>query len=90
MKHLIGIHDLSPDDVQELLTSAAHVKAHPREYSQHLAGKTLAMIFQKSSTRTRVSFQVGMSQLGGTGLFLSSRDIQLGRGEPLSDTAQAP
>ena len=88
MKHLIGIHDLSPDDVQELLTSAAHVKAHPREYGQHLAGKTLAMIFQKSSTRTRVSFQVGMSQLGGTGLFLSSRDIQLGRGEPLSDTAQ--
>ena len=53
-----------------------------------LAGKTLGMIFQKSSTRTRVSFEVGVYQLGGIGLFLSSRDIQLGRGEPISDTAQ--
>ena len=87
MKHLIGIHDLSAQDVAEMLDLAQDIKARPAAYRQRLSGKTLGMIFQKSSTRTRVSFEVGIYQLGGLGLFLSSRDIQLGRGEPLSDTA---
>ena len=88
MKDLISIHDLTAGDVATLLELAADIKTNPARYRQTLAGKTLAMIFQKSSTRTRVSFEVGMYQLGGAALFLSSRDIQLGRGEPLSDTAQ--
>ncbi|HEX7832356.1 MAG TPA: ornithine carbamoyltransferase, partial [Thermoanaerobaculia bacterium] len=64
------------------------IKANPKKFKQTLEGQTLAMIFEKSSTRTRVSFEVGMFQLGGHALFLSSRDIQLGRGEPITDTAQ--
>ncbi len=88
MKDLITIADLSAADVRALLDLARDIKAEPKRFSTRLAGKTLAMIFQKSSTRTRVSFEVGIHQLGGSGLFLSSRDIQLGRGEPLSDTAQ--
>lgn len=88
MKHLISIHDMTPDEVTSVVDLAADLKANPDAYRSTLAGKTLGMIFQKSSTRTRVSFQVGMYQLGGIGLFLSSRDIQLGRGEPISDTAQ--
>ncbi len=88
MDHLLTIHDLSVSEVIELLDLAGDVKANPARYAQSLAGKTLGMIFQKSSTRTRVSFEVGMFQLGGSGLFLSSNDIQLGRGENISDTAQ--
>ncbi|MFT7578549.1 MAG: ornithine carbamoyltransferase [Myxococcota bacterium] len=88
LKDLVTILDLASDDVRALLALAHDIKREPARFSQRLAGQTLAMIFQKSSTRTRVSFQVGMSQLGGQGLFLSARDIQLGRGEPLSDTAQ--
>jgi ornithine carbamoyltransferase len=87
MKHLIAIADLLPADVRDLLDLAHAVKANPADYRQALSGKTLAMIFMKSSTRTRVSFEVGMHQLGGTALFLSSRDVQIGRGEPISDTA---
>ena len=87
-RHLISIHDLTSRQVQELFGLASRIKADPDSFRQALAGKTLAMIFQKSSTRTRVSFEVGMFQLGGHALFLSRRDIQLGRGETISDTAR--
>ena len=90
MKHFLKLGDLTPEEINELLALADQLKfekkhgiAHPR-----LAGKTLGMIFQKSSTRTRVSFEVGMYQLGGAALFLSSRDLQIGRGEPVQDTAR--
>ena len=86
---LLSIHELSAADVEEILTLAADLKAKQKAGIPHklLAGKTLGMIFEKSSTRTRVSFEVGMYQLGGQALFLSSRDLQLGRGEPIKDTA---
>ncbi len=87
-RHLISIHDLAAAEVAGLFRLAADVKANPAKYHDHLHRKTLGMIFEKSSTRTRVSFEVGMAQMGGHALFLSSRDIQLGRGEPISDTAQ--
>jgi ornithine carbamoyltransferase len=87
-KDLISIHDLSADAVAHLFQLAADMKAKPHDYRAALAGKTLAMIFEKSSTRTRVSFETGMFQLGGLAQFLSSRDIQIGRGEPIRDTAK--
>ncbi|HWM89740.1 MAG TPA: ornithine carbamoyltransferase [Thermoanaerobaculia bacterium] len=87
-RHLISIHDLSAAEVAGLFRLAADVKATPDKYADALRRKSLGMIFEKSSTRTRVSFEVGMVQMGGHALFLSSRDIQLGRGEPISDTAQ--
>lgn len=89
-KDMISIHDLSVDEVQEILALAAELKAKQKAGIEHplLKGKTLGMIFEKSSTRTRVSFEVGMYQLGGQALFLSSRDLQLGRGEPIRDTAR--
>jgi ornithine carbamoyltransferase len=87
-RHLISIHDLTAAEVAGLFRLAADVKANPAKYHDHLHRKTLGMIFEKSSTRTRVSFEAGMAQMGGHALFLSSRDIQLGRGEPISDTAQ--
>ncbi|HVR98801.1 MAG TPA: ornithine carbamoyltransferase [Thermoanaerobaculia bacterium] len=87
-RHLISIYDLTTAEVQGLFRLAADVKANPRKYATALERKSLGMIFEKSSTRTRVSFEVGMVQMGGHALFLSSRDIQLGRGEPISDTAQ--
>jgi len=86
--HLISIHDLSADDVEALFQLTANVKARPDRYRNALSGQTLAMIFEKSSTRTRVSFEVGMYQLGGLATFLSSRDIQIGRGETVHDTAK--
>ena len=86
--HLISIHDLSADDVEALFQLTANVKARPDRYRTALSGQTLAMIFEKSSTRTRVSFEVGMYQLGGLATFLSSRDIQIGRGETVHDTAK--
>jgi ornithine carbamoyltransferase len=86
-KDLISIHDLSVEDVAHLFTLAAAMKKSPRDHRAALSGKILAMIFEKSSTRTRVSFEAGMYQLGGIAQFLSARDIQLGRGEPISDTA---
>lgn len=86
-RDFLEIPDFTTDELYDLLRLAARVKAG--EYrGQPLAGKTLAMIFEKSSTRTRVSFEVGTYQLGGHALFLSSRDIQLGRGEPIKDTAR--
>ena len=87
-KDLISIHDLSASDVAALFTLAAGMKARPRDFRATLSGKILAMIFEKSSTRTRVSFEAGMTQLGGAAQFLSARDIQIGRGEPIADTAR--
>lgn len=89
-KDMLSIHDLSVDEVEEILALAAELKAKQKAGIRHylLEGKTLGMIFEKSSTRTRVSFEVGMYQLGGQALFLSNRDLQLGRGEPIKDTAR--
>ena len=87
-KDFIEIHDYSADEVREIFEIARDMKANPDNYREALKGQTLAMIFEKSSTRTRVSFEVGMFQLGGHALFLSSRDIQIGRGEPIYDTAK--
>lgn len=84
----LSTHDLTPEQTTGLIELTAKVKADPGAYRRALAGRSLAMIFQKSSTRTRVSFEVGMFQLGGQALFLSSTDIQLGRGETIADTAQ--
>jgi len=84
----VNENDWKPAEIEAVLGLAAKVKARPADYRTALAGRTLAMIFEKSSTRTRVSFEAGMWQLGGLGMFLSSRDLQLGRGEPISDTAQ--
>src|SRR5438105_5917782 len=72
----------------DIFRLAAEMKKQPAKFNRSLEGQTLAMIFEKSSTRTRVSFEVGMLQLGGHALFLSPRDIQLGRGEPIADTAK--
>jgi ornithine carbamoyltransferase len=87
-KDFIEIHDYSSAEVMDIFRLAAEMKKQPAKFSRSLEGQTLAMIFEKSSTRTRVSFEVGMFQLGGHALFLSSRDIQLGRGEPIYDTAK--
>jgi len=84
----VNENDWAPEAIAGILALAANVKREPAKYRSALPGKTLAMIFEKSSTRTRVSFEAGMFQLGGIGMFLSSRDLQLGRGEPISDTAQ--
>lgn len=90
MKDLISLNDLSTEEIYGILDLAAKLKKDNKEGREHpiLKGKTLGMIFSKSSTRTRVSFEVGMYQLGGSALFLSSHDIQLGRGEIISDTAK--
>ncbi len=90
MKHLLKLMDLSTNEINEILNLADQLKYEKRNGIEHhhLKGKTLGMIFTKSSTRTRVSFEVGMYDLGGTALFLSSNDIQLGRGEPVEDTAR--
>jgi ornithine carbamoyltransferase len=86
-RHFLSIPDFTREELLDTLDLAAHMKRG--EYRERpLAGRTLAMIFTKSSTRTRVSFEVGTYQLGGHALFLSSRDIQLGRGEPIRDTAR--
>jgi ornithine carbamoyltransferase len=87
-KDFIEIHDYTAAEVLELFELARDLKAKPKKYRGALDGQTLGMIFEKSSTRTRVSFEVGMFQLGGQALFLSSRDIQIGRGEPIYDTAK--
>lgn len=88
MKHFLSLADYSAAEVAGLLALSAQVKASPERYRTALAGKTLAMIFQKPSTRTRVSFEVGMFQLGGHALYLSGRDLQLGRGEIIPDMAR--
>src|SRR5438477_8965435 len=85
-RDFLAITDLTRDEILGLFDLARRMKAGAYRETP-LAGKTLAMIFAKSSTRTRVSFEVGTYQLGGQALFLSSRDIQIGRGEPIADTA---
>ena len=90
MKHLLTLESLSTEEIKDILNLADQLKyelKHGIEH-HHLNGKTLGMIFEKSSTRTRVSFETGMYQLGGHPLFLSSNDLQIGRGEPVEDTAR--
>ena len=89
-KHLLRLQDYTKDEILQVLSLALDLKARQKAHIPHklLEGKTLAMIFTKSSTRTRVSFETGMQQLGGHAMFLSGNDIQLGRGEPISDTAR--
>jgi len=90
VRHFLTLKDLSPTELHQVVESAIALKKAHREGSQQavLAGKVLAMIFEKSSTRTRVSFEAGMAQLGGSALFLSPNDTQLGRGEPIEDSAR--
>lgn len=90
MKHLLKLLDLSTEEITDILNLADQLKYEQKHGIPHniLKGQTLGMIFQKSSTRTRVSFETGMYQLGGQALFLSSRDLQIGRGEPVQDTAR--
>lgn len=90
MRHFLTLKDFSKDEILEIIKMAKDIKAEAKrgEFVPYLEGQTLAMIFEKSSTRTRVSFEVGIYQLGGIGLFLSKNDIQLGRGEPMKDTAR--
>ena len=90
MKHLLKLMDWSKKEITEVLNLADQLKFEKKNGIEHhhLKGKTLGMIFSKSSTRTRVSFEVGMYDLGGQALFLSSRDLQIGRGEPVEDTAR--
>lgn len=90
MKHLLKLQDLNREEILDILNLADQLKYENHNGIEHhiLKGKTLGMIFQKSSTRTRVSFETGMYQLGGQALFLSNRDLQIGRGEPVQDTAR--
>ncbi len=90
MKHLLKMLDLSKEEIIDILNLADRLKKENKNKIEHhiLKGKTLGMIFQKSSTRTRVSFETGIYQLGGQALFLSSNDLQIGRGEPVRDTAR--
>ena len=90
MKHLLKLSDLTSEEIFGILNLADQLKYERKNNIRHhyLEGKTLGMIFQKSSTRTRVSFEVGMNELGGYALFLSDRDLQIGRGEPIKDTVR--
>jgi len=87
-RHFLTDLDISSDEQTKILNRALEMKAKPKDFRRTLEGRVLGMIFQKSSTRTRVSFEAGMIQLGGHAIFLSSKDIQMGRGEPISDTGQ--
>jgi ornithine carbamoyltransferase len=84
----LSVDDLSPTELTHLLDLSAKIKADPAPYAEALAGRSIALIFEKSSTRTRVSFEVGIAQLGGHALALSSSDLQLGRGETIEDTGR--
>ncbi len=90
MKHLLSMLALTTEEITDILNLADQLKYETKNNIKHhrLEGQTLGMIFQKSSTRTRVSFETGMYQLGGQALFLSNRDLQIGRGEPIQDTAR--
>ncbi len=88
MHHLLSIEQLTGQQIENLLDSAAHLKLQRGRDGTQLTGQTWALIFTKSSTRTRVSFEVGIRELGGFPMFLSKNDIQLGRGEPIKDTAR--
>ncbi|SMC09026.1 ornithine carbamoyltransferase [Nitratiruptor tergarcus] len=90
MRHFLTLKDFTKEEILEIITLAEQIKTETKrkEFVPYLENQTLAMIFEKSSTRTRVSFEVGIYQLGGIGLFLSKNDLQLGRGEPMKDTAR--
>ena len=90
MKHLLKLKDLSSEEIEEILNLADQLKYERKNgiEHKHLQGKKLGMIFQKASTRTRISFEVGMYELGGYPLFLSANDLQIGRGEPVEDTVR--
>ena len=90
MRHFLTLNDFSKDEIIEILNLGLQIKkeAKARDFKPYLKDQKLAMIFEKSSTRTRISFDVGMNELGGHALFLSSSDIQIGRGEPIKDTAR--
>jgi ornithine carbamoyltransferase len=88
MRHLLSLAELSTRDIQTIFRAAARIKARPARYASVLRGKTVAMIFQKPSTRTRVSFETGIYQMGGNSLYLAPNDVQLGRGETVGDTAR--
>ncbi|CAI6146431.1 MAG: Ornithine carbamoyltransferase, anabolic [uncultured Sulfurimonas sp.] len=90
MRHFLTLKDFTKEEILEIINIAVDIKKDLRAgvYKKQLENQTLAMIFEKSSTRTRVSFETGMFQLGGHALFLSNRDIHLGRGEPIADTAK--
>jgi len=90
MRHFLTLADFSKDELLEMIALAQKIKAQTkqRQFVPYMEHQTLGMIFEKSSTRTRVSFETGIYQLGGIALFLSSNDIQLGRGEPMKDTAR--
>jgi ornithine carbamoyltransferase len=90
LRHFLTLRDFTKEEILEMIELGLRIKAEvkAKRFTPYLEKQTLAMIFEKSSTRTRVSFETGIYQLGGTGLFLSSRDIQLGRGEPMKDTAR--
>ena len=90
MRHFLTLKDFTKDEILEIIETGLSIKKNLKAkiYNQELKNQTLAMIFEKSSTRTRVSFETGMFQLGGHALFLSNRDIHLGRGEPVKDTAR--
>ena len=90
IRHFLTLRDLNTDEFNQIIKLAIEMKAAHREGRQDpiFSGKVLGMIFEKSSTRTRVSFEAGMAQLGGDALFLSPNDSQLGRGEPIEDSAR--
>ncbi len=90
MKHFLSLRDFTKEEILEIIDLAMRIKkeAKDKNYVPYLNQQTLGMIFEKSSTRTRISFEVGIHQLGGKGLFLSSNDLQIGRGEPIKDTAR--
>lgn len=90
MRHFLTLNDFGKDEILEMINLAREIKkeAKARDFKPYLKDQKLAMIFEKSSTRTRVSFDVGMNELGGHALFLNSSDIQIGRGEPIKDTAR--
>jgi ornithine carbamoyltransferase len=88
VRHFLTLLDLSPAELQQVLARAAEMK-RDRRATRLPPGRVMAMIFEKSSTRTRVSFEAGMVQMGGHAMFLSPRDTQLGRGEPIEDSARA-
>lgn len=88
INHLLTLEELTPSALDDLLGLAAEVKRQPEAFQSALAGKKVALLFEKASTRTRMSFEVGVVELGGYPLFLSSSDLQIGRGEPLTDTIQ--
>ncbi|MBQ1659676.1 MAG: ornithine carbamoyltransferase, partial [Clostridia bacterium] len=90
MKHLLKMLDLTSEEVIDILNLADQLKYEQKHGIPHklLEGKSLGLIFEKASTRTRVSFEVGIYQLGGQPIFLSSKDMQIGRGEPVQDTAR--